>query len=129
LTIESIKIHLEGLNGRVLEDEIYRIVWEEIESNVLDGAAKARSIEEGAGDEGKTRAAYIKHRVRRIKDELELHRRELDRHEKSTKQPPKRTQSVKTHCQFCGRKLGFLMRNAKLCSDCSNKILSTAKKL
>lgn len=113
----------------MLDDEIYRIVWEEVESGVLDGSAKARSIEEGDGDEGKTRSAYIKHRVRRLKDELELHRRELDRHEKSNKRLAKRPENTKPRCQFCGAKLGLLMRNAKLCSKCSNKILATRKKL
>ena len=107
------------LEDRLVEDELYRIVWREIERNEIDGAAQARSIEEGAGDKAKTQSAYIKHRVRRLRDELELYRQKAE-HE-STRQ----SSAVKkvSKCSFCGAKLGFFMKNAKLCSSCSNKII------
>lgn len=57
-------------SGDLEEDELYRIVWEEIERGEVDSVAQARSIEAAGGDQGKIRAAYIKHRVRRLRDEL-----------------------------------------------------------
>ena len=72
MKINKIRDRLSGLEGRLLEDEIYRIVWEEIESGIMDQVSQARSVAEGDGDDGKIRAAYIRHRVRRIKDEMEL---------------------------------------------------------
>ena len=72
MKINKIRDRLSGLEGRLLEDEIYRIVWEEIESGIMDPVSQARSVAEGDGDDGKIRAAYIRHRVRRIKDEMEL---------------------------------------------------------
>src|SRR5688500_12552831 len=72
MSFEYLKSRLLGLEGRILEDEIYRLAWEEIEGGEIDSAGQARAIEEGSGDEGKIRAAYIKHRVRRLKDEWEL---------------------------------------------------------
>jgi hypothetical protein len=70
--IELFKSRLLGLEGRLLEDELYKIAWEEIERGQLDPAAQARSIADGEGDNGKTRSAYIRHRVRRLRDELEI---------------------------------------------------------
>ena len=72
MKINKIRDRLSGLEGRLLEDEIYRIVWEEIESGIMDPASQARSAAEGDGDDGKIRAAYIRQRVRRIKDEMEI---------------------------------------------------------
>ncbi len=71
-TLELLKSRLLGLDGRLLEDELYKIAWEEIERGQLDSAAQARSIADGEGDNGKTRSAYIRHRVRRLRDELEI---------------------------------------------------------
>jgi hypothetical protein len=67
-----LKSRLLGVDNRLLEDELYKMAWEEIERGVLDPASQARSIVDGEGDDGKTRAAYIKHRVRRLRDELEI---------------------------------------------------------
>ena len=130
MAFENVKSRLLGLDGRLIEDEIYRIVWEEIESNELDRSAQARSIEEGAGDEGKTRAAYIKHRVRRLKDEVELYRRDLDKHNKQTTPAPKPVpMKSRRTCSFCGSKLGYFRRKDELCSACFNKIQVTQRKL
>lgn len=63
---------LHGLEGRLLEDELYQIVWEEIERNEMDPVAQARSIEEGGELNAKVSAAYIKHRLRRLKDQLKV---------------------------------------------------------
>jgi hypothetical protein len=128
MTFENVKSRLLGLNGRLLEDEIYRIVWEEIENNELDRSAQARSMEEGAGDDGKTRSAYIKHRVRRLKDELELHSQDLFRGNKQTASEPKTVpiKSSKT-CSFCGCHIGFFRRKYQLCGDCSKKIDATRR--
>lgn len=70
MQLDDIKELLKGLEGRLIEDEIYRVVWEEIESGEMDAVAQARSIEDGEAEDAKVRAAYIKHRVRRIKDAI-----------------------------------------------------------
>lgn len=72
VTLELLKSRLRGLDSRLLEDELYKIAWEEIERGQLDPASQARSIADGEGDNGKTRSAYIRHRVRRLRDELEI---------------------------------------------------------
>lgn len=72
VTLEFLKSRLQGLEGRLLEDELYKIAWEEIGRGQLDPASQARSIADGEGDNGKTRSAYIRHRVRRLGDELEI---------------------------------------------------------
>lgn len=130
MNFETFKSRLLGLDDRLVEDEIYRIVWEEIESNQLDRSAQARSIEEGSGDKGKTQSAYVRHRVRRLKDELEIHRRDLEKHNKQTnaaekpasrtnKSPPKKARQT---CSLCGAKLG-LFSSGDLCRACT-KVLS-----
>jgi hypothetical protein len=63
---------LDGLQGRLLEDELYRIVGEEIEAGVKDTAAWVRAVADGAGDDAATKSMYIKHRVRRLQDEISL---------------------------------------------------------
>ena len=63
---------LDGLQGRLLEDELYRIVGEEIEAGVKDTAAWVRAVAYGAGDDAATKSMYIKHRVRRLQDEISL---------------------------------------------------------
>jgi ribosomal protein S14 len=114
MDFKKVKSRLLGMEGLLLEDELYHIVWAEIESNQMDPAAQARSIEEGAGDEGRVRSAYIKHRVRRLKEELESHNREVIR---KTKMPGT--------CSFCGTKLGFFNTAGSLCKPCFRKVSST----
>ena len=64
---------------RLFEDELYARVYEEIESGQMDKAAQARAIEDGGGDNGAVKKAYIKHRIARIKTEIELNlKNELD---------------------------------------------------
>jgi len=72
VTLELLKSRLLGLDRRLFEDELYKIAWEEIERGQLDPASQARSIADGEGDNGKKRSAYIRHRVRRLSDELEI---------------------------------------------------------
>lgn len=57
---------------RLSENELYQRVWDEIESGQIDGAAQARAIEEGGGDNGAVKRAYIKHRIENIKAEIEI---------------------------------------------------------
>ena len=83
--MDLLKSRLLGLDSRLLEDELYKMAWEEIEKGVLDPASQARSIADGEGDDGKTRSAYIRHRVRRLRDELEV----FQAHEKEQAQKRK----------------------------------------
>ena len=57
---------------RLLEDELYARVYEEIENGQMDKAAQARAIEEAGGDNDTVKKAYIKHRIARIKLEIEI---------------------------------------------------------
>ena len=57
---------------RLSENELYQRVWDEIESGQIDGAAQARAIEEGGGDNGAVKSAYIKHRIENFKAEIEI---------------------------------------------------------
>jgi hypothetical protein len=71
MNIQELFDRLKGLEGRLAEDEVYKIVWEETQSGNFDPAAQARAAVEVGTDKEALRAAYIKHRVRRIYDELE----------------------------------------------------------
>lgn len=64
---------------RLMEDELYALVYEEIETGQMDKSAQARAIEEGGSDNGAVRKAYIKNRILRLKAELELARREKEK--------------------------------------------------
>jgi hypothetical protein len=66
-TMDLLMSRLQGLDSRLLEDELYKLAWEEIERGELDPASQARSIADGEGHDGKTRSAYIRHRVRRLR--------------------------------------------------------------
>jgi|AntAceMinimDraft_12_1070368.scaffolds.fasta_scaffold45641_2 hypothetical protein len=67
--------------ARLAEDELYAFVYEEIQKGQMDTAAQARAIAEGGANEGEVRAAYIKHRIARIKAEIEVSVAEVE-HEK-----------------------------------------------
>lgn len=43
MNFEILVARVLGLDGRLVEDEMYRIVWEEIERGEMDKAAKARA--------------------------------------------------------------------------------------
>ena len=60
---------LVGLNGRLYEDRLYELLMQEVLSEDFDTVAMARSFEEAEGEEQKTKALYLKHRLRRLKDE------------------------------------------------------------
>jgi len=70
MNFNDIKVRLRGLEGRLLEDGIYKVVWEEIERGEMDPISQARAVEDGDGEDGKIKSHYIKHRVRRLNDEL-----------------------------------------------------------
>ena len=57
---------------RLSESELYQRVYEEIENGQMDKAAQARAIEEGGGDDGAVKSAYIKHRIENIRAEIEI---------------------------------------------------------
>ena len=63
-------IQLSKLNERSVEDRFYELALSEIEENSFDPVAKAKAFEEAEGEEKKSHAFYVKHRVRRMKDEL-----------------------------------------------------------
>lgn len=57
---------------RLSEDELYTRIYEEIENGEMDKAAQARAIEEGGSDNGAVKKAYIKHRMARIRAEIDF---------------------------------------------------------
>jgi hypothetical protein len=59
---------LAELSDRLLEDNLYEIVMQEVEIGNYDQAAKARAFQEAQGDEPAAKALYIKHRIRRLRD-------------------------------------------------------------
>lgn len=132
MSFKDIKTRVFGLEGRILEDELYRVVWEEIESGEMDRAAQARALEEGAGDDGRIRSAYIKHRIRRLKDDLALSSRgssEKSPVEDIDEKPISKTQH--TSCSFCGAKIGWFKRSGatSLCRSCSRRVLGAKASL
>ncbi|SDX82838.1 hypothetical protein [Roseicitreum antarcticum] len=72
MNLQQIIERVQGMEGRLIEDEIYRIVWEEIENGQFDTASKARAMAKCANDGAELRSAYIRHRVRRLKDEIAI---------------------------------------------------------
>lgn len=62
----------KSADERILEDELYVRVYEELETDQMDKAAQARAIEEGGGDASAIKKAYIKHRMARLKAEHEI---------------------------------------------------------
>ena len=74
MNIDDLKDIVFGLKGRVLTDKLYELAIAERAGGNIDLVAMARATEEAKGDEVKASAAYPKHRVRRIKDELKLQR-------------------------------------------------------
>ena len=76
MKLKDIMGRLSGLEGRLLDDELYRFVGYEIEYGEYDQAAWARAVEDSHGNDAKIRADYVRHRVRRLKDELSLLRQQ-----------------------------------------------------
>ena len=66
---KKISDELVGLDGRLYEDRLYELVMQEVLSEDFDTVAMARAFEEAEGEEQKTKALYLKHRLRRLKDE------------------------------------------------------------
>ena len=127
MKLNDIITQLRGLEGRLFEDALYRIVWEEIEKGDLDPAAQARSIEDGDGEEGKVRAAYIRHRVRRLNDEFSsenLASEEAIRQNKESLKKNKLEQKqCAENCTLCGKKYSFFNSNHNfICRLCYVKL-------
>ena len=66
---KKISDELVGLDGRLYEDRLYELVMQEVLTEDFDTVAMARAFEEAEGEEQKTKALYLKHRLRRLKDE------------------------------------------------------------
>ena len=86
-------IELSKLTERLVEDRFYELALSEIEENSFDPVAKAKAFEEAEGKEQKARAFYVKHRVRRMKDELAAFL--LNEEAEQKKPPPKQAPQVK----------------------------------
>jgi hypothetical protein len=71
MEIEELRSRVSGLDNRLLEDELYRFVWNEIESNKLDPVAKVRALADGGSNEIELKSAYIRHRIISLKDQLD----------------------------------------------------------
>ena len=69
--LKDLMAQMRGLKDQAFEDQLYRQVWEEIQQGRMDPVAQAKSVEDGRGDDGLVRSAYIKHRVRRLRYEIE----------------------------------------------------------
>jgi uncharacterized Fe-S radical SAM superfamily protein PflX len=128
MKFSDISGRLYGLEGRLLEDELYQIVWEEIERNEMDPVAQARSVEEGGELDAKVRAAYIKHRLRRLNDQLkveELVAKETIRQEQEDISRKEAEQKRRlAHCKVCDIKFSFFNKNhSGICRSCAYKFL------
>lgn len=126
---------MRGLDDHAFEDELYRVVWDEIERGHMDPVAQARSIEDGLGDNGLTKSAYIKHRVRRLKDDLgKLHKEELKakraaeemqraKDEAEAKRIAEEKERRAGYCALCDEKIGILnFTGSGLCWPCMRKV-------
>jgi hypothetical protein len=82
---------MSGLSARLMEDRMCKPAVNEIESNAFDAVAKAKAFEDAEGDKQKARTFYTKHRVRRIKDELEFFLVELEQEQNKQRPRGKRT--------------------------------------
>ena len=67
---KKVLLELMALDARLQEDRLYEIALTEIDTNSFDPVAKAKAFEEAEGDEQKAKSFYIKHRVRRIRDQM-----------------------------------------------------------
>ena len=65
---KKISDKLVGLDGRLYEDRLYELVMQEVLSEDFDTVAMARAFEEAEGEQQRTKALYLKHRLRRLKD-------------------------------------------------------------
>ena len=70
--IDTLKGSLQTTEERLIEDRLYEAIHHEIQTDDLHPAAHARAMAEGGDSEGLIKQAYIKHRLRMLKDELEL---------------------------------------------------------
>lgn len=70
--MDTLKGSLQTTEERLIEDRLYEAIHHELETNDLHPAAHTRAIAEGGDSEGLIKQAYIKHRLRMLKDELEF---------------------------------------------------------
>ena len=130
MSFEKLKARALGLEGRILEDELYRLVWEEIERGEMDNAAQARAIAEAGSNEGMIRAAYIRHRVRRLKDELDFLSRDNLRPAPKVPEKSAKSRAPRSTCSLCDAKLGFFNTgNSSLCKNCLRNVTTINRPL
>ena len=67
---QKIITNSQNLSGRQAEDLLYNVVMAEISEDDLDPVAWAMAFEEAEGQEQRSKALYLKHRIRRIKDDI-----------------------------------------------------------
>lgn len=77
MKIDNLKGRVFGAEGRRKEDYLYEIVAAEIQRGEKDPVAWARAIEDTQGDQTKLQAAYIKNRVRRLRDEILISKKQV----------------------------------------------------
>ena len=94
----------------------------------MDPVAQARSVEEGGEFDAKVRAAYIKHRLRRLNDQLkveELVAKETIRQEQEDISRKEAEQKRRlANCKLCSIKIKvsfFNRTHSDLCRSCANK--------
>lgn len=102
---QKLFIELRSLGDRLAEDRIYEIVVSEVDRDELDPVAKARAFEEAEGDSQKTKALYIKHRVRRIRDLAAEYEIWLQKEEATKAALAKAVQQQARHRQILAEKL------------------------
>ena len=116
MTIEDLRSRVRGLDKRLFQDELYRFVWNEIESDRLDPAAKSRALADGVSNETEMKSAYIRHRILSLKDELQLLERQFsaiqadqEREKRDAEFKVKRDEKTKRH-----NEIGEIVRGAFL---------------
>ena len=88
MQLNELTERIKGLDGRLLEDELFRFAWAEVEASQFDEAARARAVSEG-GSSDDIRAAYLRHRVRILKDHLEASKRQQKKAKKHRQEQPR----------------------------------------
>lgn len=81
---------LRTLEGRLLEDELYRIVGHELDDGYVDTIAQTRALSEGHISEAQMKGAYIRQRVQRLTDELSVAIKSADLEAKKIHEEKKR---------------------------------------
>jgi hypothetical protein len=68
--LNGLKDRLQSSDNRRVEDRLYEVIYREIETNNLNPAAKARAMADGGDNDKLIMQAYIRHRLKMLKDEV-----------------------------------------------------------